>query len=255
MSSYFMFHELDADSPAEIFRYLPVLAFVEGHLYDLDQANEDHLLPSASGQSRESPGADPFGPLRAVLRERGLLTPAVEHELRQGARFWGLERRLCGALGAGESVAAREAEEALRLKSFDYRVMNLLLYGLRHVEPNEEHLAFLATSEVLVEVGDDLADYEDDVRSNSFNVYRCLLAAHGRERGPGELRRFLHSAEAAHAAALARLEPALAERWRRRCGAAKRHGAGSERGPGGGAWALPPPLEEAALRGAGRGAP
>ena len=34
----------------------------------------------------------------------------------------------------------------------------------------ESHLQFLATTELLVELGDDLADYEDDVAANSFNV-------------------------------------------------------------------------------------
>jgi hypothetical protein len=49
---------------------------------------------------------------------------------------------------------------AIHLKSFDYRVLNLLLYKLRGEEVNELHMDFLSISEFLVEVADDLFDYE-----------------------------------------------------------------------------------------------
>jgi hypothetical protein len=48
----------------------------------------------------------------------------------------------------------------IHLKSFDYRVLNLLLYKLRGEEVNELHMDFLSISEFLVEVADDLFDYE-----------------------------------------------------------------------------------------------
>merc|ERR1712232_1207910 len=122
--------------------------------------------------------------------------------------------------------------------------MNLLLYAMRHELPNEDHMRFLSKSEVLVEIGDDLADYADDVDHNAFNVYRCFLALYGPERGQNELLAFIRAAEAEYAAELGRLEQPLATRWRQRCTAVQRHGAGSERGPGGGVWELPTPLDE-----------
>eukprot|EP00747_Dinoflagellata_sp_TGD_P183631 gnl/TRDRNA2_/TRDRNA2_38623_c0_seq1.p1 gnl/TRDRNA2_/TRDRNA2_38623_c0~~gnl/TRDRNA2_/TRDRNA2_38623_c0_seq1.p1 ORF type:complete len:367 (+),score=72.52 gnl/TRDRNA2_/TRDRNA2_38623_c0_seq1:51-1151(+) len=251
--SYFMFHGLSADSPSDVLRYLPALSFVEGHIYDLDQANEDSLLPEATADVRKRPrppGEDPFGPLRAVLRSRGWLTPRMETELISGGRFWMLERSLCSSLATALKPAFQraEVEEALRLKSFDYRVMNLLLYSMRRAEPNENHLSFLAASEVLVEIGDDLADYAEDVERNSFNVYRCFLALYGHEDGPRELMKFIGDAEAGYAAALARLDSQSAASWKARCEAVKRHGSGSERGPGGGNWELPDPIDEGELR-------
>jgi len=259
--SYFPLHGLTPEQPREVFRYLPSLAFVEGYMYDLDQANEDHLMPSGGAAAQPSapsscrlsraappPGDDPFGPLRGLLRERGWLTSRMEEELASGGRFWALERRLCGACLDGSSLARADIEEALRLKSFDYRVMNLLLYSMRCAPPDEEHLKFLAASEVLVEVGDDLTDYAEDVERNSFNVYRCFLALYGADRGPEEMRSFIGSAEAVYAQALARLDTATAQAWQRRCQEAKRHGLGSERGPGGGDWELPEPIDEVALR-------
>merc|ERR550514_1621002 len=95
--SYFMFHDLSPEAPMDIMRYLPALLFVESHIYSLDHANEESLLPNTS-RGEPPPGDDPFGPLRSVLRERGWLTPRIEAELLDGGRFWALERRLCRAL-------------------------------------------------------------------------------------------------------------------------------------------------------------
>ena len=38
--SNFMFHGLDPSRPADVFKYLPTLAFVEAYIYELDEANE-----------------------------------------------------------------------------------------------------------------------------------------------------------------------------------------------------------------------
>ena len=68
-------------------------------------------------------------------------------------RYWERERVVCGA---GGDVCWEDAVEGLEWKSFDYRVLNLLLYGLRGAAPQEEHLRFLRLSEILVEISDDL---------------------------------------------------------------------------------------------------
>ena len=171
VNSYYMFHGLNSESTQDVLKYLPVLGFVESHIYGLDQANEDSLHPRAGEGHLPTASVveDPFGPLRGVLRERQWLTERLDRELEEGARFWALERKLCTALATPKaqreqnSINRCDVEEALRLKSFDYRTMNLLLYIMRGEEPNEEHMNFLATSEILVEIGDDLVDYFDDV--------------------------------------------------------------------------------------------
>ena len=40
------------------------------------------------------------------------------------------------------------------------QVLNLLLYGLRRREPDAALMAFLRVDEMLVDIGDDLTDYE-----------------------------------------------------------------------------------------------
>lgn len=43
------------------------------------------------------------------------------------------------------------------------QVLNLLLYALRGQQPDAVLLEFLRVDEHLVDIGDDLVDYEDDV--------------------------------------------------------------------------------------------
>jgi hypothetical protein len=52
------------------------------------------------------------------------------------------------------------------------QVLHLLLHGLLHKPLDEALLAFMRLDEMLIDIGDDLTDYEDDVMANSFNIYR-----------------------------------------------------------------------------------
>merc|ERR1712130_739756 len=66
-------------------------------------------------------------------------------------------------------------QKCISLKSFDYRLMNLVLYKIRKTEYNEKHLLFLRSHELIIEIGDDLFDYEDDIIKQSFNIYRMYI--------------------------------------------------------------------------------
>ena len=76
-----------------------------------------------------------LAPLRGLLSARGLLTPHVERSLAEGLEFWGLERKLCGALMLGGTISEADALRASSLKSFDYRLLDALLYALEVVMP------------------------------------------------------------------------------------------------------------------------
>eukprot|EP00438_Fugacium_kawagutii_P001955 Skav224102 [mRNA] locus=scaffold4565:162510:169606:- [translate_table: standard] len=245
INSYYMFHKLNPQNGDDVLKYSPFLGFMESHIYDLDQANEDFLHPEITRATR--PKEDPFGPLRRVLKERTWMTSQLDKEFQQGARFWALERKICSAFRSDSPrISQEDAEEALRLKSFDYRAMNLLLYKMRGEEPCKEHMEFLATSEILVEIGDDLVDYYEDIERNSFNIYRCFVAIHGPESGATELRQYISRAEEAYAAAFAalqQLDGALAAKWLQRNQTSRRHSCGSEK-PGGATWEIPPAVKE-----------
>ena len=48
--------------------------------------------------------------------------------------------------------------------------MNLVLYKILKQNYNDKHLLFLSSHELIIEIGDDLFDYKDDVMKKSFNV-------------------------------------------------------------------------------------
>jgi len=122
--------------------------------------------------------------LRAILHESDLLTKRIDDELMDGLQYWRLEQSLCTALTARKEVKVEDVLRAIRLKSFDYRVLNLLLYGLRNEPVDVAHYEFLSISELLVEIADDLFDYEEDVGKNTFNVLRMFLYIYGPREAP-----------------------------------------------------------------------
>eukprot|EP00850_Spirogloea_muscicola_P013940 SM000097S24793 [mRNA] locus=s97:267329:270730:- [translate_table: standard] len=255
ISSYFMFHGLDCRRPEDVCRHLPTLCFVESFIYQLDEANEAAVGPTADGLTGDDHSASTCGAaeesmeqLKELLRSRGVLFDRLSAELADGVGYWVVERELCEAVRSGRparlltqlssaqallpiehnadaeayplvftQVERKKVLLALRWKSFDYRVLNLLLYRLTSRPVNEAHMSFLAASETLVEICDDLLDYEDDVLRGSFNVLRMFVAIYGPQEGPVELAKLIGDVEETYETLLAGLEPSLAESYRHRC--------------------------------------
>ncbi|CAN1169727.1 hypothetical protein LINPERHAP2_LOCUS28560 [Linum perenne] len=166
--SYFMFHEMDVNKPELLFKYLPFLSFTESYVYQIDSWNEkivnvENTKITCSGRRSEEATNlmhtlknDPFRPLVLQLESHGLLTERIREELRFGEEYWSLERELCFALANRKEIHVEEVMRAIHLKSFDYRILNLLLYQLCREPVNDLHMDFLSVSEFLVEIADDL---------------------------------------------------------------------------------------------------
>ena len=123
--------------------------------------------------------------LRDALAARGVLDERVSAELDAGQRYWALERRICAALGRGAVPDAADVAACHEAKSFDYRALHCVLHRLLRAPYDDQLLAFLRLDELLVDIGDDLTDYEDDVCANSFNIYRrvrCTQRVHSKAR-------------------------------------------------------------------------
>ncbi|KAL2608010.1 hypothetical protein R1flu_026583 [Riccia fluitans] len=193
--------------------------------------------------------ADPFRGLRQVLTSKGLMTERMESEFKDGAEYWRLERKLCKAVKLGGAVTKEEVFRAITVKSFDYRILNHLLYALTHRMVDEDHLEFLAVAELLVEIADDLFDYEEDVLKNSFNVYRLLIYACGPDEAPAVLAGFISDQETRYQQLLESLEPSLAKRFQVRCEEAVKEGGGVSKSGTLGSWTIPPLIvDEVAFR-------
>lgn len=249
--SYFMFHGLDVRKPQSIFKYLPILSFTESYIYQLDRMNEKLLQTPTNGESvfggiydKDTQllisciSKNPFRPLMTLLELKGLSTHRIREELRQGEEYWALERKLCHALVNKEEILVEDVMTAIHLKSFDYRVMNLLLYKLRGEKVEELHMEFLSVSEFLVEVADDLYDYEDDVLENNFNVLRMFVRIYGASTAPAMLAKCISEAEDKYDSLLKSLDPCLSLSYQKRCEEATKEG-GMISGHAHGTWNIP----------------
>ncbi|CAM8972390.1 unnamed protein product [Rhodiola kirilowii] len=275
--SYFMFHDLDAKNPQSIFRYLPILSFTESYIYQLDYFNEkifhepigshsvlnvesvitpmSNNVPSSSNLVKckrisllADPKAasgpmqvflvDPFRQLILLFQQHGLLTERIKEELRGGEEYWKLERKLCSAHINKEEISVQDVMRAIHLKSFDYRVLNLLLFKLRGENVNDIFMDFLSASEFLVEVADDLFDYEDDVLENNFNVLRMFVRIYGPSAAPTMLARCISEGEDKYIQLQKGLDHELLRRYQVRCEEATREG-GKGSGPPLGTWNIP----------------
>ncbi|TMX02432.1 hypothetical protein EJD97_021560 [Solanum chilense] len=260
--SYFMFHKMDPHQPQSMFRYLPILSFTESYIYQLDNLNEKLLQPSV-GKDQSSYREysveesweltyvrmmtnDPFRPLSILLQQHGLLTDRVREEFSGGVEYWSLERKLCHALGIKREISVEDVMKAIHLKSFDYRVLNLLLYQLRGEKVNDMHMEFLTISEFLVEISDDLFDYEDDVLENSFNILRMFNGIYGASTAPTMLAKVITEAEEKYESLLKALDPELSLKYQKRCEEAIKEG-GKTSGPSLGTWSIPSVIEDEEL--------
>ncbi|KAL6575925.1 hypothetical protein OROHE_000396 [Orobanche hederae] len=234
--SYFMFHKMEANQPQSIFRYLPMLSFTESYIYQ----DEEPVLGAKFVRMFQK---DPFRPLLSLLQCQGLLNKRITQELRYGEEYWALERKLCCALESNKEICIEDVTRAIHLKSFDYRVLNLLLYQLRGEKVNELHMEFLSISELLVEVSDDLFDYEDDVMENNFNILRMFVKFYGASAAPIMMAKFITKAEEKYDDLSKALDLDLFAQYQQRCEEATKEG-GKTFGPSLGTWHIPPVIED-----------
>ncbi|KAL0449306.1 UNVERIFIED_CONTAM: hypothetical protein Slati_1487000 [Sesamum latifolium] len=162
---------------------------------------------------------DPFRPLLFILERQGLLTERIEEELRCGEEYWALERELCSALVSNKEISIEDATRAIHLKSFDYRIMNLLLYQLR--------------------------GEKDDVVENNFNILRMFVKYYGPSAAPIMLANFITEAEEKYDGLLKALDPELSMKYQKRCEEATSEGR-KTCGPSLGTWHIPPVIEDEA---------
>ncbi|XP_024974288.1 uncharacterized protein LOC112512519 isoform X1 [Cynara cardunculus var. scolymus] len=249
--SYFMFHEMDANSADSIFKFLPLLSFTESYIYQLDTINEKLLqypfgaIPDLDRRPDRVANSSwvTFKPLAVHLEHYGMFTDRIRDELKCGEEYWALERNLCWALTNKQEIQVEDVMKAIHLKSFDYRVLNLLLYHLNGKEINEVHMEFLSVSEFLVEVSDDLFDYEDDVLENNFNILRMFVRIYGASSAPALLAKSITEAEEKYNCLLSTLDPQLSLKYQKRCEEATKEG-GKLLGPPLGTWNIPPIIED-----------
>ncbi|XP_057430383.1 uncharacterized protein LOC130723380 isoform X2 [Lotus japonicus] len=238
--SYFMFHGLDVSKPQSIFKYLPILSFTESYIYQLDKMNEKLQQTPATEDEKATHDLvscfsnDPVGPLVTIFEHKGLLTGRIKDELRLGEEYWALERKLCHAMTNKEEILVDDVMKAIHLKSFDYRVLNLLLYELRGAKVEDLHMEFLSVSEFLVEVSDDLL-----AAGMTTRIY-------GASTAPAMLAKCISEAENKYESLLELLDPQLSMNYQKRCAEATKEGGRVSENPLG-TWSIPAVIQDEEL--------
>ncbi|KAM0862015.1 hypothetical protein ACQ4PT_045524 [Festuca glaucescens] len=247
-----LLREVNSDTIEEV-QHLANLEGTKGE-DELDASNEDSLLlvpdnyPSAVLErkkiaSTEASLSDMLDPLDNLLQCQGLMTDQLRNELKSGIQYWSLERKLCQALSRNDKISIEDVMKAIHLKSFDYRVLNLMMYQLTGQQVNELHMEFLSVSEFLVEISDDLYDYEDDVINNTFNILRMFTAIYGPLDAPKMLAKSIGEAEEKYESFSKKLDPSLSGSYWRRCEEATREG-GKISSHTYGTWNIPPLIRD-----------
>lgn len=147
--------------------------------------------------------------LEEVLEQQKLLSDQLAAELHAGQQYWQQERRVCRELaqlkpGHPTRLSLSDVLLTHELKSFDYRVMHLLLLELLKRPRDAALLEFMRIDEMLIDIGDDLTDYEDDVMANSFNIFRGYVYLYGGD-APLKLAERISQLEARRSQLLAQL--------------------------------------------------
>lgn len=116
--------------------------------------------------------------------------------------------------------------------------MHYLLHALLKKTPDPALLLFLRLDEELLDIGDDLVDYEEDILANSFNIYRCYVHLYGLG-AQMKLIEYISGVEQRHAAALEGLPEKVQEVYRKR----QKEAAEGERDAAGALkWVFPHPI-------------
>ncbi|XP_044324683.1 uncharacterized protein [Triticum aestivum] len=235
--SYFIFHGLDVNRPHSVFKFLPLLSFTESYIYQLDASNEDSLLlvpdnnSSSTVLERKIQGSsqmslsDMLDPLDNFLQCQGLMTDQLRNELKSGIQYWSLERKLCQALSRNDKISIEDVMEAIHLKSFDYRVLNLMMYRLTGQQLSRRY------------------DYEDDVVNNTFNILRMFAVIYGPLDAPKMLAKCIGEAEEKYESFSKKLDPSISRSYWRRCEEATKEG-GKISGHAYGTWNIPPLIRD-----------
>lgn len=170
---YFPLHHI---SSHDFFNYYPLLGFVEAMVYETDQQIE-------SGQSNEKEyTADaPITRMKHIvvelLHELDLYDPLIEKELEQGEAYYHLENTMMH----DKVITHENIIQAVERRTFDMRVLHRIFFRLLHKPYDEGLLSLIFPVEVIADIEDDLEQYQDDVKDNSFNTYRVFVKLYGKD--------------------------------------------------------------------------
>lgn len=164
---YFHLHGL---TEADFMKYLAVLTYTEATIYQIDEEYELNVGKEGFKSRHEQI-------LFEILERKGLLDDKIRQEFANGIIYYGLEHKMC----SGRPFVYEEIVKANMFKCYDFNILHRLLFKLLGKPYDENMLSGIWIDEMLVDVEDDIRQYQDDMRRNVYNTYRMLVKLYGKE--------------------------------------------------------------------------
>ncbi len=102
--------------------------------------------------------------------------------------YYKTEQYLCNALAKSsteeQKVSKHLIDKGSSIRSYDFRLLNLVTYKLIKHPYNDDIIEFLFYIELHFEILDDLSSYEKDVLNNTFNIYRMYVNLYKNDAQP-----------------------------------------------------------------------
>ena len=170
---YFPLHNLELK---DFFTYYPLLGFAEAMVYETDVLIEAGQA-GESGYQAEAPVTRFKHLMVDLLQEISLYDPAIEIELEHGEEYYRLENQMMHDHVVTHELIMHAAEH----RTFDMRVLHRILFKMLDKPYDESLFTLIRPVEELADIEDDIVQYHDDVKDNSYNTYRMFVRLYGQD--------------------------------------------------------------------------
>lgn len=157
------FHHYDLH-PLALFKHYRPLGVVSAAIYELDEAVE-----RGAGLEECQCGLENIA---AYIKASSGHIPAIYAHLTDAYSYYRFEINcVCG----DQLYSLEDLKLALSWRSFDFRVLHLVLLQILGSTPDERLLAWFHVFEMLMEIQDDKLSEDEDRRKRTMNTF-CLLS-------------------------------------------------------------------------------
>ena len=173
LSEYFPIYKLSAD---DLCSYYPAINFITALVYQTDVEVESAQL-DGSYFSRQDPWTSKQETILSLLREIHIEHPKIQEYLEEMGEYFRLESKLM----LSEKITHTDLIRANELRSADIRTVHCTLLQLLGLPYKQEVFDLHFPREVICEIGEDILEYQDDVKTKHFNTYKMFERLYGTE--------------------------------------------------------------------------
>lgn len=196
MDYYAPLHDMTTHEWTEL---APILLALEAFIYQIDDLVETQVV------DMQELGERALGVWQDYLSMHGLADERIQLETSMSLAYWHME----AAMLRGAHLDEHDLRSILYWKSYDYRLLHLVMFRFIGQAYDELLLELCRTTQNGLEIDDDIDDYAKDIASGDLNLLALAVRCYG-EEGPAHLqntRDQLNASKKKLEAELARLKP------------------------------------------------